>query len=251
MHSSAASSPGLALNVSCPTAAFALAFPTLVTWVYFVALARQPAAAQQGAYLVGKVLQFGFPLAWLLWVGRWPAFHRPRGRDVASGLVSGAGIAAAALGLYFAVLRPLDVFAPAAGAIQAKAQGIGVGSWPAFVALGCAYSLGHSLLEEYYWRWFVFGGLLGRLSTAAAVVLSALGFTAHHVIVLAVYFGWMHWATWFFSSCIAVGGAAWALLYRSRGSLVGPWLSHLLVDAAIFIVGFDLLRGLSAATAAP
>jgi hypothetical protein len=31
-------------------------------------------------------------------------------------------------------------------------------------------------------------------------------------------------------------------LYRRSGSLLGPWLGHLLVDALIFTVGWDLVR---------
>jgi membrane protease YdiL (CAAX protease family) len=66
---------------------------------------------------------------------------------------------------------------------------------------------------------------------------------AHHVLVLGKYFGFDSPATWLFSSCVAVGGAVWAWLYNRTGSLLGPWLSHLLVDAAIFAIGFDLVRG--------
>jgi membrane protease YdiL (CAAX protease family) len=41
---------------------------------------------------------------------------------------------------------------------------------------------------------------------------------------------------------IAIGGAAWAWVYDRSKSLYGPWLSHLIVDAAIFWIGFDLVR---------
>ena len=46
------------------------------------------------------------------------------------------------------------------------------------------------------------------------------------------------------SAAVAIGGAFWAWLYERSGSLVGPWMSHLLVDAGIFLVGFDLVRGM-------
>src|SRR5262245_49028427 len=36
----------------------ALALPTLVTWLYFVALADAPSAVQQAAYGAGKLVQF-------------------------------------------------------------------------------------------------------------------------------------------------------------------------------------------------
>ena len=66
----------------------------------------------------------------------------------------------------------------------------------------------------------------------------------HHILLLAAYFGWFSPATWIFSAAVAVGGAYWAWLYQRSGSLWGPWLSHLVIDAAIFIVGYDLVFGL-------
>ena len=65
---------------------------------------------------------------------------------------------------------------------------------------------------------------------------------AHHVLVLATFFGWSSPATYVFSLAIAIGGAYWAWLYARSGSLYGPWLSHLLVDAGIFLIGYDLLH---------
>jgi membrane protease YdiL (CAAX protease family) len=107
--------------------------------------------------------------------------------------------------------------------------------------LGVFYSLVHSLLEEYYWRWFVFARLADVSKLPTAIAISSLGFMAHHVLIVGMYFGWTSAATWLFSLAIAVGGAVWAGLYHRSRSLIGPWLSHLLVDAAIFAVGYDLV----------
>lgn len=110
-----------------------------------------------------------------------------------------------------------------------------------YVALAVFYALVHSLLEEYYWRWFVFGQLHTLVAPTLAIVLSSLAFTAHHVILLYVYLpGYVLTAVVPFALGIAVGGAFWAWLYQKTGTLLGPWLSHLLVNAAIFIVGWDL-----------
>jgi membrane protease YdiL (CAAX protease family) len=111
-----------------------------------------------------------------------------------------------------------------------------------FALLGLGYSVVHSLLEEYYWRWFVFAQLRHRTSLLTAVLVSSLGFMAHHVIVLATYFGWDSPISYLASIGVAVGGAVWALLYERTGSLYGGWLSHCLVDAAIFLIGFEMLR---------
>ena len=41
-------------------------------------------------------------------------------------------------------------------------------------------------------------------------------------------------------SALLSGDVAW--LYERGGSVWSPWLSHLLVDAAIFVIGWDLLQ---------
>jgi membrane protease YdiL (CAAX protease family) len=36
-----------------------------------------------------------------------------------------------------------------------------------------------------------------------------------------------------------MGGVIWAWLYHQSGSVWSAWLSHLIVDAALFVVGYD------------
>jgi len=224
---------------------FALVFPSLVTWVYFVALADQSASLQQAAYSVGKVLQFGFPAAWVWLVVR-PRWQLPRwsSRGVATGVAFGVVIGGAMLAVYHGWLKPAGFFAESGDAIRAKIAGMKIDTAWKFIALGVFYSLGHSALEEYYWRWFVFRQLRQVSSARTAILVSSLGFMAHHVIILAMYFGWTSLATCLFSAAIAIGGAVWAWLYERSAVLTGPWLSHLLVDAAIFVIGYDLAREL-------
>ena len=68
-------------------------------------------------------------------------------------------------------------------------------------------------------------------------------FMAHHVVVLGVYFPGHFWTLAVpFSLGIAVGGVVWAWLYERTDSVWSPWLSHALVDAAIFVIGWDLVQ---------
>ena len=129
-------------------------------------------------------------------------------------------------------------------AIHLKVEGFRVdGFWPYF-ALGAFYSICHSLLEEYYWRWFVFAELQKLTPRLVAIAVSSLGFAAHHVIVLAKYFGYASPLTWVFSLGVAIGGVIWAWQFSRSQSLWGIWLSHLLVDAAIFLIGYDMVRAI-------
>lgn len=222
---------------------FALVLPTLVTLAYFVWAERFPASVQQAIYSVAKITQFAFPVAWVLWVQRRrPRVSRSVTRGTAWGLVSGLVVAVVMVASYHYWLRSADFFVAAESQIQQKIAGLQLGEPWKFALLGLFYSLFHSLLEEYYWRWFVFGQLRGMVPIWAAIVVSSLGFMAHHVIVLATYFGIASPVTWLFSLSIAVGGAFWAWLYDRSGSLLGPWLSHLLVDAAIFWIGFEIVQ---------
>ena len=227
---------------------FTMGLPTLVTWLYFVLLARHPTAVQQTAYGIGKTIQFAFPLVWVLAIQRRRLpWKPPRTAGLLESIGFGLLVLLAMFLLYHAWLKPagyLDATSEAGRAIRDKLTGFGVNSFPKYFALGAFYSLFHSLLEEYYWRWFVFGQLRRLVSVPTAIALSSLAFMAHHVILLSMYFGWFSPAAILFSLAVAVGGAVWAWIYHRSDSLYGPWLSHLLVDAAIFIVGYDLVRSL-------
>ena len=222
---------------------FALIFPTIVTWLYFIALRDQPPAFQQGAYVTSKLIQFGFPLLWV-WFFQRHLLQRPKftSRGILPGIVIGLVVGGATLSVYWFVLKPNGFFAGPDEAVREKLQGLGLTSTWKFASVSLFYAICHSFLEEYYWRWFVFRQLNQITKLPVAVAVSSLGFMAHHVLVLATYFGWQSPATWLFSAAVAVGGAMWAILYHRSQSLFAPWISHCLVDAAIFLLGFDLAR---------
>jgi membrane protease YdiL (CAAX protease family) len=221
----------------------ALALPSLITWIYFYRAASASAGMQQAIYMAVKIVQFGLPVAWVLFVQRVRMTYKPaHGQGIFIGLAFGALIAAAVAALYVIWLKDSALLKGATSEITAKVAKAGIDRVWKYAVLGVFYSLCHSFLEEYYWRWFVFGQLRRIIPLAPAIVVSSLGFMAHHVLVLGKYFGFDSPATWLFSGCVAIGGAVWAWLYDRTGSLLGPWLSHMLVDAAIFAVGYDLVR---------
>lgn len=222
---------------------FAMAFPTALTLAYFVLLAGQQRALVQAVYTLGKVVQFGFPLAWTAWsTGRFPRPSLPGRRGAGVGLAFGLAVLAFALALHGMVLGPAGVLdGGMAAAVQGKVAAFGVTSPQRFLALGAFYSLLHSAAEEYYWRWFVFGELRRVVRASTAVAASSAAFAAHHLIILGTFFGWTSPWTPALTVAVAVGGAFWAWLYHRSGSLLGPWLGHVLVDAAIFAVGYQLV----------
>ena len=234
----------------------ALALPTVVTWIYFVVLAQAPSGTQQFAALAGKLLQFALPVAAWVYLRRQgldvlertlPPSSDPRSRrmlPILAGCSFGALVALLMWVVFRWGLEPLPSFAAPRSAIRDKVLGMGIQSQLAFLGLGVFYSFCHAALEEYYWRWFVFRGARYLWGRWPGVVVSAVGFMAHHVIVIGCYFGWSNGWTYFLSVAVAVGGAVWAWLYDRTQSFWAIWGSHLIVDAAIFSIGYQIVHDL-------
>jgi membrane protease YdiL (CAAX protease family) len=230
---------------------FAMVFPTLMAWWYFVGLASAESVTAGGnplmiaAYILGKVIQFGFPLVWVWSVdGKLPRLAAPSLRGVGLGLAFGALVVAGMFAIYFGFLRYSPWLAATPAKVQEKIQQFGLKTPAAYIPFAVFLSVIHSLMEEYYWRWFVFGRLRHHLSQGIALVLSSVAFTGHHVIVLAVYFPGRFWELALpFSVGVCVGGAVFAWLYERTGSLYAPWAGHILIDTAIMVVGYDMVFG--------
>jgi membrane protease YdiL (CAAX protease family) len=231
---------------------FAMTFPSAMAWLYFVALAAPMAGPGEklrgspiviAVYAGAKVVQFALPIFWVWFFDR-ESFRalRPSGRGLGLGLGFGVVAAAAILIVYFGLLRGSAMLARTPVLVQEKVTQFGASSPARYVMLALFLSVAHSLLEEYYWRWFVFGELRKAASLIAAMVLSSLAFMGHHVIVLAMYFpAHLLTAAVPFSLCVAVGGGVWAWIYHRSRSLYSPWVSHILVDAAIMAIGYDMV----------
>lgn len=221
----------------------ALTIPTVFTWAYFVLASRYSTGVQQTTYLAVKVIQFGLPVFWFWAVLREPIqLQKPNGRGLLLGALFSLVVVGSGWLLFDRVLRDGPLFVNATPMIRAKIAGFGISSLAAYAALGVFYSAVHSLLEEYYWRWFTFGQLRRLLALWPAILISALGFMGHHVVVLYQFFPDKLWLALLLSAGVGIGGVFWAWLYDRTGSLYGAWLSHMLIDAGIFWIGYDLVR---------
>jgi membrane protease YdiL (CAAX protease family) len=175
---------------------FAAGFQSLMIWLLFVVLAGDavPGFLRFTADAVWKITTAAFPLLFMLfWERRRPRLSWPRRADFLLGLGFGAAVAGGIFALYFGWLRdsPLLRSAPAqAVAVLAK---FGAGQLPGFLLVATFIALGNSLLEEYYFRWFIFGRLRAFMPLWAAIAASAVIFMAHHVILLGVYLPGQFW----------------------------------------------------------
>jgi membrane protease YdiL (CAAX protease family) len=237
---------------------FAIVFPTIVTLVYFKWLSNHSPSVQQSAYAIGKTIQFLFPVVWI-WLFFRYRFSRERKKDsdsllkpdgstwfarLPNWLLSigfGIDVCIVLAVAWFFFLSGNDAFGGLTAKLQEKISGLGIDQFWKYALLGVFYAVVHSFLEEYYWRWFVYDMLKRFVSISVANVISSLGFMAHHVILLSVYFGWDSPLTYVCSLSVAIGGVVWAWIYQRTGSLIWPWLSHAIVDAGLFSLGYFLV----------
>ena len=225
---------------------FAVSFPSVMSWIEFWILPNHSAGEGPDLHLVfalGKVVQFAFPLVYVFIVARGelkPSRPHLRGMGLAIGF--GLLVMLGTFALYFLVLKNSGLFDGTSKQLAAWLAQFHANTPKFFFAMALFVSVLHSLLEEYYWRWFVFGRLQRYLPLGAALLIGGLAFMAHHVFVLGYYFPGRFWiATVPFSICVAAGGVVWGWMYHRYQNLYATWLSHLLADAAFMVVGYDMV----------
>jgi membrane protease YdiL (CAAX protease family) len=230
--------------------------PLVLAWVYFIVLDTDTESASplvQLAFALGKMAQALLPAAYLWWYERDRlAVTLPTPRGLLAGAGFGVLVGAAILGLYHGWLKHSPLLGDTPVEVLRKVQQFGLASPMGYLAMGLFLCLVHSLFEEYYWRWFVFARLTRHIPVATAATLSGAAFMLHHIVILGVFFPGRFWLLAIpFSICVGIGGTVWAWLYHRSGSLYAAWLSHAIIDAAIMLVGYDMVaRYLAAPLAA-
>lgn len=222
----------------------AMVLPCLASLVYFVWLPG--GAIAQAIYGATKVFTLAWPLACFWWWRRRGA-ERPRflakedrSRHLKSlplGAATGIGIGAFIL-MFAASPLGAGLLAEAGPKIGAKVDALGIRD--AYWLFAAFLAVAHSGIEEYFWRWFVFGNLRRLLPAAGSLALAAAAFASHHVVVLAQFFP-LAWA-FALGAGVGIGGALWSWMYARQNSLAGAWLSHMLIDVAILWIGWLAIR---------
>lgn len=125
--------------------------------------------------------------------------------------------------------------------VRSQAQEVGLNQESVYLAGAAYWTFINSLLEEVIWRWFVYRQCEILVPTKiGAVLLSSIFFTLHHLIGLAAYTqDWRVVAVGGFGVFLA--GAIWCGCYLRYRSIWPSYLSHILADVAIAIVGWQLL----------
>ena len=191
-----------------------------------------------GLFAFLKLWILALPLVWRLVVDRERLSWSPvRKGGMGFGLALGLGISVLIVtGYLFFGRRLID---PAM--MREMLKGVGLGSPAVYIGAATYWILVNSVLEEYVWRWFVVSRLRAFMPAAAAVVVSALAFTIHHIFAMSLYFDVIVVAAGAFG--IFIGGAVWSWCYIRYESIWPGYLSHAVVDLAVFGIGYHILFG--------
>lgn len=202
-----------------------------------MSLVIAPGTIGQTVLFLTKSWMLLLPIAWFLWVDRQPvSVPKPGQRELIAGTILGLAMGTIILAAYWLIGRHwID-----SAEVRREAQRVGVLMPVLYLAGASFWIFINSLLEEYVWRWFVYRKCEVLVPDMAAVFLSALLFTLHHVIDLSVYF--TDWRVIGLGSlAVFAAGATWSGCYLVYRSIWASYVSHLLADGAIALVGWHLL----------
>ncbi|WP_372845786.1 CPBP family intramembrane glutamic endopeptidase [Pontiella sp.] len=192
----------------------------------------------KGLFLFTKIWLLAMPALWFFLVEKGLPTPGKTGRGgYAVGLTSGLLISVFVVGAALLLGKSLidgDFF-------KEMMHEVGLDSKKRYIGAAVYWVVVNSVLEEYVWRWFVvrqFEQVLGRIG---GIVASAFCFTLHHYLVMQVYF-----STTVAALCalfVFLGGVWWSWMYVRYKTIWPGWLSHALVDLAVFGTGYGLIFG--------
>lgn len=107
-----------------------------------------------------------------------------------------------------------------------------------FVWVGLYITLGNSMLEEFFFRGFVFLNLAEKGYVKTGYVFSALLFSLYHLSIF---------ATWFSGPLVILAlvslftvGIVFNYVNVKAKTIINSWIMHILADAAIIVIGLRL-----------
>ncbi len=225
--------------------AVGLLLPPLGAFFYFVVL---DGSSWSGlAYAASKCLQFALPLLILgSLLGDRPSSRLERRPSIGTGLAVGLLLGLPLILFYETMLRGGTLASRVGDMVLLKMDDFRVTEPLPYLLMSLFLSFLHSGLEEYYWRFFVYGRLRRFVRCVPAIMIASAGFTSHHLLVMAAYTkgggsGWF--ALLAGTIAVFLAGALWCWLYERTGNLWAAWISHVIADLALMTLGARLLWG--------
>lgn len=146
----------------------------------------------------------------------------------------GVAIYAVILGGYFLLRNWIDF----SGIVDSLSSNAGVNK-NNFLFVSLYISFINSLLEEFFFRGFLFANLKSSSNRRFAYCFSSLMFALYHV---AMMIGWFHPAiTLLLIAGLMIGGMIFNFLNEKQENIYTSWLVHMFANFAINTIGFILM----------
>jgi membrane protease YdiL (CAAX protease family) len=218
-----------------------LVVPMVLTWLYLFVWPGP--SSTPVLYSASKIFMLVVPMLWVWGIMKeTPRLMKPTRK----GLGLGVGFGLVVTGVMWVIylwLRNTPLLAGTPEQLKDTLEGFNVGTPLAFAVFALFISLVNSSMEEYYWRWFLFGEFKRLKGPVVGILISSGFFAMHHVMMLQKFLtsadAWI--GVIVFSALISVGGAVWCWITHKSGSVFGAWISHLIIDAGIMLMGADML----------
>ncbi len=194
-----------------------------------------PGIVGQSILIICQLWLLLLPIAWLFWVERKPVnISKPKQRDWITGVVIGLLMFCVILAAYSLFLSHWINVAD----VREKIQKIANINQDTFKFGGFYFIFVNALIEEYFWRWFIFSRCEEVVPGKVAVLFSALFFMVHHTIGLAVLTNWR--VALVGSLAVFVAGALWSEYFRRHRSIWSNYFSHAIADLALHFVAWQV-----------
>lgn len=212
----------------------AIFFQTIGAYFYFILFSGTTFSSF--VYSLTKILIIAWPIFWFVFGFSHNNFLNSKKyfRSILYGLFSGLSIS---LLIYLAYYFNQSFFLEYASEIKKKVIEFNLLNY--YFVFAVFLSLVHSLIEEYFWRWFIFGGLSLKIKSLKAAIIGSIGFGLHHLIILFQFFPFH--ISFIFTLAVVFGGFIWCMLYYKTNTILGSWISHALVDGMIMYIGSLLI----------
>ena len=151
-------------------------------------------------------------------------------REIITSVILGVGVYLSILGVYMLLSPYLDL--DKIRALLGEQLGVVKEN---FILVAIYISFVNSLIEEFFFRGFLFLGLLKRTTRLKAHNISAGVFAIYHLAILKGWFSPMIFAL--AMAGLFVGGLIFNLLNERNGNIISSWLVHMMANLAINTVG--------------
>lgn len=220
----------------------ALVIPFIASFFYFVLFPGT--AFGNGFYKGVKVFLLVWPIVATILILKVKMIDRSHEKRHLASMMPAVGFGLLVVGLLFFLLEatPLGlILDDNRDRIAGRIRDLGVADHFLWFALFISFF--HAALEEFYWRWFVFGLAQKVMRLPLAYLVASAAFASHHVVVLSQFFP-IAWAL-VLGACVGIGGAMWCWLSYRYNSLYGAWVSHMVIDLGLMWVGWEVLQSVS------